>query len=276
MFQVYYSEAMLAPEQAISPSAHKPRHVVASWLALQPLLQIVAPSPVSRIEIERAHARAYVTGVMTGNIANGFGNLDPAVAESLPFTSGAMLGAARAAIANGRVAIAPCSGFHHAKYDRGGGFCTFNGLMIAALALLAEGAGRIGILDADMHYGDGTDDILAELGEMRIEHVTLGADFRRPKHAPAFFAALPRIMQRFADCDVLLYQAGADPHIDDPLGGWLTTEELFRRDLEVFAACREMQLPVAWNLAGGYQSPLRKVLDIHDNTMRATERVFAA
>lgn len=275
MFQVYYSEAMLAPEQAISPSAHKPRHVVASWLALQPSLQILAPSPVTRIEIERAHSRAFVSGVMSGDIANGFGNFDPAVAESLPFTSGAMLGAARAAIANGRVAIAPCSGFHHAKYDRGGGFCTFNGLMIAALALLAEGAGRIGILDADMHYGDGTDDILAELGEMRIEHVTLGADFRRPKHAPAFFAALPRIMQRFAGCDVLLYQAGADPHIDDPLGGWLTTDELFRRDLEVFTACREMQLPVAWNLAGGYQSPLRKVLDIHDNTLRATERAFA-
>jgi hypothetical protein len=28
-----------------------------------------------------------------------------------------------------------------------------------------------------------------------------------------------------------------------------------------------MRLPIAWNLAGGYQTNLRKVLDIHDNTM---------
>jgi hypothetical protein len=33
-----------------------------------------------------------------------------------------------------------------------------------------------------------------------------------------------------ADCDVLLYQAGADPHINDPLGGWLTTAQLRERD----------------------------------------------
>ena len=30
-----------------------------------------------------------------------------------------------------------------------------------------------------------------------------------------------------------------------------------------------MGVPVAWNLAGGYQAPIRKVLDIHDNTARA-------
>ena len=30
-----------------------------------------------------------------------------------------------------------------------------------------------------------------------------------------------------------------------------------------------LAIPVAWNPAGGYQTPLRKVLDIHDNTMRA-------
>jgi acetoin utilization deacetylase AcuC-like enzyme len=33
-----------------------------------------------------------------------------------------------------------------------------------------------------------------------------------------------------ADCEVLLYQAGADPHINDPLGGWLTTAQLRERD----------------------------------------------
>ncbi|MEI6269080.1 MAG: hypothetical protein WCP01_09395, partial [Methylococcaceae bacterium] len=70
-----------------------------------------------------------------------------------------------------------------------------------------------------------------------------------------------------------LYQAGADPHIDDPLGGWMTTLQLYQRDMIVFKTAREMNLPVAWNLAGGYQrdenGELLPVLQIHDNTMKA-------
>ena len=75
-------------------------------------------------------------------------------------------------------------------------------------------------------------------------------------------------------CDVVLYQAGADPHIDDPLGGWLTIEQLRERDRLVFENAERFGLPIAWNLAGGYQSPLRKVLDIHDNTMLECVSVF--
>ena len=37
----------------------------------------------------------------------------------------------------------------------------------------------------------------------------------------------------------------------------------------MFKTLKDLNVPVAWNLAGGYQTPLRKVLDIHDNTARA-------
>ena len=67
----------------------------------------------------------------------------------------------------------------------------------------------------------------------------------------------------------MLYQAGADCHVDDPLGGWLTTEQMLRRDEMVFAGLAALRVPVAWNLAGGYQTPIRKVLELHDNTMGA-------
>ena len=70
-------------------------------------------------------------------------------------------------------------------------------------------------------------------------------------------------------CDVLLYQAGADPHIDDPLGGFLDDDQLAERDKIVFATANQLGLPIACNLAGGYQEPLAKVLDIHDRTMAA-------
>ncbi len=49
----------------------------------------------------------------------------------------------------------------------------------------------------------------------------------------------------------MLYQAGADPHIDDPLGGILSSEQMSWRDRQVFEKLGHLSL--VWNLAGGYQ-----------------------
>ena len=76
-------------------------------------------------------------------------------------------------------------------------------------------------------------------------------------------------MERLSDFDLILYQAGADVHVDDPLGGVLTTEQMILRDRIVFEAARLHSIPLAWNLAGGYQDPIECVLALHLNTMRA-------
>jgi acetoin utilization deacetylase AcuC-like enzyme len=275
--QVHYTPKLLGPPQAHSPSAHKPRLVVESWLAIAPKLTLVEPAPVTIEQLCLAHDRDFVTGILSGRLRNGFSNTSREVAASLPYTNGAMLAAARAAIAQRTATIAPCSGFHHASFDEASGYCTFNGLMVTARVLLAEGVvHRVGIFDADMHYGDGTADILRCTGETRVEHCTVGEHYTDPSQAATFLGRLPMMLRRFEGCDVLLYQAGADPHIDDPLGGWLSTEELALRDRIVFEHCAARRLPIAWNLAGGYQTPLRKVLDIHDNTLRECLRVYDA
>jgi|SRR5271165_5623895 len=179
-----------------------------------------------------------------------------------------MLAAAREALRNGQVAVAPTCGFHHAQYAKADAFCTFNGLMVTALALKADAfAHRVGILDLDQHYGDGTEEIIRTLGVDFVNHYSSAEEYNWPSQANEFLTRLPALVAGMKDCDIVLYQAGADPHVDDPLGG--TTEQLAERDRLVFEAAREMQIPVAWNLAGGYQKPLRKVLDIHDNTLRA-------
>ena len=272
---VYYDARMVADAQSFSPSAGKPRAVVDSWKQLGVALEFPRFDPATREQLALAHAPSFVDGILSGQISNGFGNRSMAVANALPWTSGAMLAAARAARANGFVAVAPVSGFHHARHGSASGFCTFNGLIVAARALQDEGAARrVGILDFDQHYGDGTDQILRHFGLQGIAHYTAGAEYGSPNQADAFLGAIPSLVRRFADCEVLLYQAGADPHIDDPLGGWLNSAQLAQRDRLVFETCRSIGLPVAWNLAGGYQSPLRKVLDIHDATLRACADVF--
>ena len=152
--------------------------------------------------------------------------------------------------------------------------------MVTAAALLAEGrVSKVGILDCDEHWGNGTHDIIERLQlNEEVVHYSPCFEFGRPLKAEAFLARIPKLLEKFVDCDLVLYQAGADPHIDDPLGGWLTTDQLYRRDHAVFETLRKMEIPVAWNLAGGYQRDesggIRPVLDIHDNTMVAFVEAF--
>ena len=272
---VFYTPLMVAEAGSFSPSASKPRSAVESWRKLDIPLNVKAPEPANVQDLARAHLPAFVDAVLSCRSDNGFGNRSKAVAASLPYTSGAMLAAAREALRNGRVAVAPCSGFHHAGYANAGGFCTFNGLMVTAMALHASGeATRVGILDFDQHHGDGTDNIIDRLRIDWINHYSAGEHYGFATEARRFLSSISGLVGAMKSCDVILYQAGADPHIDDPLGGWLTTEQLYERDLLVFQAAAALEIPVAWNLAGGYQTPLRKVLRIHDGTMRACAAVY--
>ena len=281
---LFYDPRMVAPRTSYSPSSAKPTQVVESWRARGIPLVDHPVTPVTVDELALAHDRDYVEGVLSHRIANGFGNRDARVAASLPWTSGAMLSAARHVLRSGApVALAPCSGFHHAGHDDGGGFCTFNGLMVTAAALHAEGlAKRVGILDCDFHYGDGTTDIVRKLGASQwVEHCTAGAAFHAPRQASEFFASwLPESLEAMTGCDVVLYQAGADPHVKDPLGGFLTTAQLRKRDAVVFRTLAARGIPVVWNLAGGYQTKpdgsIPAVLEIHDNTLLACAETYLA
>jgi acetoin utilization deacetylase AcuC-like enzyme len=271
---------MVADAASFSPSAMKPAQAVDSWLKAGFDIQIVEPAPVTFEQLCLAHDRDYVADVLACRINNGFGNKSRDVADSLPYTNGAMLDAAKAALVDG-FACAPVSGFHHASWDHAFGFCTFNGLMVTAMSLLAAVA-KVGILDCDQHYGDGTDDIIDHLAvQDRVEHVSVGrrrnnaehygdgtddiidhlavqdrvehvSVGRRRNNADQFLLGLDKLVRSFAGCDILLYQAGADPHVDDPLGGWLTTDELRQRDRIVFKTVKAMGLPCCFNLAGGY------------------------
>lgn len=276
---VFFRPEVVADSGAYSPSAAKPAQVVDDWRRHRLPIELRSFELADRAALLRAHDARYVDGVLAGKIRNGFGNTREDVTASLPFTSGAMLAAARAAMDNGRVACAPVSGFHHAGYDSGGGFCTFNGLMVAAASLQTERPGiRVGILDLDQHFGDGTEDIIARIDARYVRHYTSGAHGLRAADAPRFLRDLATLVGSFQDCGVLLYQAGADAHVDDPLGGWMSSEQLAERDRIVFETCARIGLPVAWNLAGGYRrdaaGSIEPVLAVHRATMQACAAVF--
>lgn len=283
---VFYRPEQNADVAGFAPSAGKPRQVVADWLDQGMSIDVRGFDPIDPGDLQLAHDPGYVTGVLEGSRLTGFGVASRAIANSLLYTNGSMLAAARHAC-SGRAPIvcSPTSGFHHAGWASGGGYCTFNGLVVTALKLMRDGAAdRVAILDLDMHYGNGTDDILGRLEPRRIAHYTAGRDHFKPEQAKPFLAGLPSLVRDLCrgdigPVDVLLYQAGADPHIDDPLGGWLTGAQLRERDALVFEACRGLGVPVVWNLAGGYQTDsaggISPVLAIHRATMEEAIRVEA-
>ncbi|MDD2721876.1 MAG: hypothetical protein PHH47_11275 [Gallionella sp.] len=277
---VYYTPKMVANFNSYSPSAGKPARVVGAWQRLGFPIEIFEPEPVTAEQFKLVHSPDYVDKVLSCEINNGFRNTLPEVAGSLFYTSGSMLAAAREAIRNRNVAVAPCSGFHHANFSSPFGFCTFNGLMVTAAVLKAEGlVDRVGILDFDMHYGDGTQAIIDRLhAQDWVEHYSAGREYLHHSQAQNFLYCIREHVEAMRDCDVILYQAGADPHVHDPLGGFLTTAELKERDRLVFEAAKSLGLPIAWNLAGGYQvdraGGIQAVLDIHNNTMSECFAVY--
>ncbi len=280
----YRTEQNARNAESFSPSAGKPREAVQDWLkrGLIAPEDVLGFEPVTRDQIKLAHDAEYVDAVLDQREPNGFGNTNAEVAASLPYTTGSLLAAARHALISRAAVCSPTSGFHHARYANGAGFCTFNGLMVTALALKQVGlVNTVGIIDLDMHYGDGTDAIIQRCDAYWIRHHTQGAKFRnRADVGPDAQRYLAWLDTAIADCqgvDLLIYQAGADPHIRDPLGGLLDEVEMAKRDHAVFRGFKHRAL--VWNLAGGYQRDLNNslspVLRLHRHTVVACQTVNA-
>jgi acetoin utilization deacetylase AcuC-like enzyme len=183
-------------------------------------------------------------------------------------------------------------GFHHACEDHGEGFCMFNDVAVAIRVLKRDRAiSRAAIVDCDVHHGNGTAFIFAD------DRSVLTFSMHQERNYPAFkphssldvhlpdyaddelylrqlAGALPRVLA--SGPDIVFYLAGADPFEEDKLGGLsLTKEGLRRRDRLVFAAARELNLPVVVTLAGGYAHDVGDTVDIHAATMEEGMRTFA-
>ena len=91
------------------------------------------------------------------------------VQRSLVATGGTVL-ASKLALNYG-VACNTAGGSHHANFDGGAGYCVFNDVAVAAQYLLNYGlAGRILIVDLDVHQGNGNSDIFKNNRNVFIIH----------------------------------------------------------------------------------------------------------
>lgn len=223
------------------------------------------------------HDRAYVDGVLAGQIDNGFGNRNAEVNRSIVASNSNFVAAAYHALEN-RVAGSATQGFHHAHYDHNYGYCTFNGLMVAAVRLLQDGLVKsVLIIDGDGHHGDGTDDIIRrlDLGEHVANHTSDAMRGVVDEYDSGKWARMVETLIEEHRPGIIMYQAGADAWERDPYeSGYLGMTGLWARDRGVFTAAKRNGIPVVWNLAGGYSEPMQKVIDIHLNTLRISDEVY--
>lgn len=203
--------------------------------------------------------------------------------------AGGTLEAARAALTGG-VAMNLAGGTHHAFPSHGEGFCVFNDVAIAIRALQRDGAiARAAVIDLDVHQGNGTHAIFA--GDERVFTFSMHGGRNYPFHKvpgcldielddrtgddeylDQLAQALPRVLAA-ARADLVIYLAGADAHEADRLGRLaLTYDGLARRDSIVIEQCREVGLPVAVTVAGGYGDPIGNTVQVHVNTARIAAR----
>ena len=199
--------------------------------------------------------------------------------------------AAQVALQHGYAANC-AGGSHHAMADSGAGYCVFNDLAIAANRLIAEGdAARIMIVDLDVHQGDGTAALMAGRDDVFTFSVHAERNFPAHKQCGSFDLGLPdRIedeaylsalaehlpvaIDRFAP-DLILYQAGVDPHRDDKLGRLsLSDEGLRQRDHLVMRQARRRGVPLASVLGGGYGDDRRAVARRHVRSILALDEAF--
>jgi acetoin utilization deacetylase AcuC-like enzyme len=281
--------------------------LVAGALRDDPRMEILAPSPVTEADFLRVHTAEYLAAIRTGEpralAESQKFPWSPALFPSVCLTNGGVFAAAESALEHG-VSAALASGFHHACADHGEGFCTFNGLVVAAEKLRASGrVRRVAVLDMDLHYGNGTAS-LAESRDWLFALSIYGNDYWNnhpyrdvetirhpagPNHAAdvlpngcrgdEMLAIVERNLPRILDAspDLLLYQAGADPLRDDPYSPLdLGHADLAARDHRVFEFAKREGIPVAWVLAGGYTPDTSKVVAVHVNTALACAEVFAS
>ncbi len=252
------------------------------------LVDLHAPPMLQPSRLAGLHDEAYLAAFLTGRepMASRQGiPWSPRVRDATLAMLGGQLAAAEAAQRHG-IAMNIARGFHHAAPDCGSGYCPLNGL-----ALLAHDAPdkRVMVIDCDEHGGNGTEEFAARLPN--LYNVSIFGTRFGCRGGTRSWATQVRVredgFQRYLDAldeaqalvdahrpDLLVYQAGADCHEDDPKSQvGLTTAQMFVRDLYVFRMARTRRIPILFVVAGGYQQAQR-VARLNANTVRAARHAW--
>lgn len=246
--------------------------------------------------IEQVHDHDYVEAYCGGTLdAKALRRIglpwSPALVNRTCVAVGGSILTARLALEYG-LACNTAGGTHHAFPTYGSGFCIFNDLAIMARVMQAQGlVKRVLIVDLDVHQGDGTAWIFRDDPSVFTFSMHCGVNFPGTKQQSDLDVALPEGMedeaylQTLAEYlpdllsqvkpDLVIYDAGVDPHLGDRLGKLaLTDSGLYRREMQVLETCVGQGYPVACVIGGGYSEDIDALVHRHSILHRAASEVY--
>ena len=277
--------------QHVTPAGHPER--VERIEAVDRLLDTVPYDRLTRDEapeatreqLARAHDAAYLDMLETSVPATGWTSLDSdthlssmslvaarhAAGSNVAAVEAVMAGRTKAAFC----AVPPCG--HHAERDRAMGFCVYDNVAVGALHAIAEcGAGKVGIVDFDVHHGNGTQDIFREdprvffasshqyplfpgtgqpheTGVGNIVNCTLAPNSGGRDMRTAYEGQILPALRAFAP-DLVMISAGFDAHVNDPLANlnWLESDFRWVTERICEVAAEVCGGRVVATLEGGY------------------------
>jgi acetoin utilization deacetylase AcuC-like enzyme len=247
-------------------------------------------------ELALAHTPGYIDAITHGTLGAALQReigfpWSLAMVERARRSVGATVAAARSAMAGAGVAANMAGGTHHAYAHKGGGFCVFNDVAVAARLMQAEWARanrqllQVAIIDLDVHQGNGTASIFA--GDASVLTLSLHGEKNFPFRKEAscidvelpdgctdapYLQALEQALDELDRCfkpGLVLYLAGADPFEGDRLGRLkLSYDGLQARDRRVFDWAWQKRIPLAFCMAGGYGIKIEETVQVQVNTYR--------
>jgi acetoin utilization deacetylase AcuC-like enzyme len=252
----------------------------------------IPPTEWLELVHDPAYIQAYYTGTLDPKAQRRIGlPWSPELVHRTRIALGGSILTAKLALKYG-LACNTAGGTHHAFANYGSGFCIFNDLAIASRVLQQlDLVKQILIIDLDVHQGDGTAAIFRQdpsvfTFSMHCEinfpgtkqtsdlDVPLREGMEDEEYLTTLFRYLPDLLDRVRP-DLVLYDAGVDPHISDRLGKLaLTDSGIFQRDFQVLDTCVSRGYPVACVIGGGYAEDMNSLVYRHSLLHRAASQVY--
>ena len=242
------------------------------------------PYACSNETLKKAHSENYINNVKNKTLNKneikkiGFPLVDSVVQRSLVATGGTVL-ASKLAINYG-LACNTAGGSHHANFKCGAGYCVFNDVAVAAHYLLDRGlAGRILIVDLDVHQGNGNADIFKDNRNVFTFSMHSKSNYPAKKSISDLDVELEdnledtqyiKILKFYLNklneenFDYVFYIAGVDIHFNDRLGKLKISDDGIRkRDEIVTENFFSKGVPLCGVLGGGYNKDFDKLVELH-------------
>ncbi len=200
--------------------------------AIESRVELVRAQSATQKDIEAAHTKTHIDSVHQSGLY-----------DIAALAAGGAVQAASIGLAEPAFGLIRPPG-HHASADSSWGFCFFNNMAVALQALKNKGQIKTAyVLDIDLHYGDGTVNILGSINYVTVHNV----------EATDRQSFLAEIEKELDDCrvDLIGISAGFDNHRDD-WGGLLLTEDYFKIGQLVKAAASRSGGGCFGILEGGY------------------------